>query len=53
MKLSIYFQVAYLTMLKVSKLYNVSGRIINECGAIGVMITGRGNRSTHRKTALV
>jgi hypothetical protein len=31
----------------------VSGRIINECGTIGVMITGRGNRSTHRKTALL
>jgi hypothetical protein len=40
-------------MLIISRLYSVNDRIINECGAVGGMITGRGNSSTHRKTALV
>jgi hypothetical protein len=42
-KLCIYFQVTYLNMLTVSRLYSVNGRIINECGAVGGMITGNGN----------
>jgi hypothetical protein len=31
--------------LSVSRLCNVGGRVINECGAAGVMRNGRGNRS--------
>jgi hypothetical protein len=29
------------------------GLLMNECGAVGGMITGKGNRSSCRKTALV
>jgi hypothetical protein len=37
----------------VSGLCSVDDRIINECGAVCGMRTGRGNRSTRRKTAAV
>jgi hypothetical protein len=33
----------------VSSLYTVDGRTINECGAVGGMRIGRGNRNTRRK----
>jgi hypothetical protein len=41
------------TMLSVSKLQSVNNRLINECGAVGGMRTGRGNEITRRKPASV
>jgi hypothetical protein len=39
------FLVGYLTMLSVSRVYGVDDEMINECGAVGGMTTGRGSRS--------
>jgi hypothetical protein len=43
------FTFCHLTTLSVSGLYTIDGRTINECGAIGGMRIGAGNRSTRRK----
>jgi hypothetical protein len=47
------FEVAYLTMLLVSKLHIINHRMINECGTVLEMRIGRGKRSTRRKPAPV
>jgi hypothetical protein len=43
----------YLTTLSESRLYSVDDTMINECGAVGGMRTGRGNRRILRKSAPV
>jgi hypothetical protein len=43
----------YFTMLSVSKLYSVSNRMINECGAVGGTRIGRGYEITWRKPTSV
>jgi hypothetical protein len=45
------FEVCYLTTLVGLRLHSVDNRMINECGAVGGMRIGRGNRSTRRKPA--
>jgi hypothetical protein len=41
--------VCYLTMLSFSRLYSVDDRMFNECGVVGGMGVGRGDRTTRRK----
>jgi hypothetical protein len=36
----------------VPRLHSVDDEMINECGAVDVMRTGKGNRSTQRKSSL-
>jgi hypothetical protein len=36
-------------ILPVMGLYSVDDRMINKCGAVGEMKTGRENQSSHRK----
>jgi hypothetical protein len=45
------FQVGYLTTLSVSRLWNVSDVMINDCGTVGGMRLERGEGSIRRKTA--
>jgi hypothetical protein len=40
-------------MLSVSGLYSVDDKMAHECGAVGGMKSGRGNRSTRSKLAPV
>jgi hypothetical protein len=44
-------QVYYLTNLSVTRLYGVSGRMMNEYGAVGGIRIGRGNQSTRKTPA--
>jgi hypothetical protein len=44
------FLIAYLTMLSISRLCSFDDGMINECGAVGRLRIGRGNR-TWRKPA--
>jgi hypothetical protein len=51
MEMLVLFLVGYLTMLSVLRLYSFDDRMSNECGAVGGIRIGRGNRNTGRKPA--